>query len=180
MLAEEPAVVAREVPHVTEAALQRALRHLSPALFGSLESLAGFAKPIRLDVGQRGDVKDVPEGVFKRPGADSAGGGQCFQSERGIVVGGDELPCLIHVVQALGSRGGFRGFGAQGPLSQQRVYDNVIQACAGIASAQSDDSGEPRLVRQLLCDKLTSITTAPWSGISRSSGVRVCSSMPCR
>jgi crotonobetainyl-CoA:carnitine CoA-transferase CaiB-like acyl-CoA transferase len=71
-------------------------------------------------------------------------------------LGPDELcaahPRLVYV--------SIRGFGAQGPLSQQRVYDNVIQACAGIASAQSDDSGEPRLVRQLLCDKLTSITTA--------------------
>ena len=53
------------------------------------------------------------------------------------------------------------GFGPQGPYSQKRVYDNIIQAYSGISACQDDpESGEPGLVRQLLCDKLTSYTAA--------------------
>lgn len=53
------------------------------------------------------------------------------------------------------------GFGPKGPYSQKRVYDNVIQAYSGINDIQSNpEIGKPEPVRQLLCDKLTSITTA--------------------
>ncbi len=53
------------------------------------------------------------------------------------------------------------GFGAAGPYSQKRVYDNIIQAYSGISVCQDDpQSGAPGLVRQLLCDKLTSYTAA--------------------
>lgn len=53
------------------------------------------------------------------------------------------------------------GFGATGPYSQKRVYDNVIQAYSGITDVQGDPKvGDPEPVRQLLCDKLTSINTA--------------------
>ena len=53
------------------------------------------------------------------------------------------------------------GFGPEGPYSQKRVYDNVIQAYSGINDVQaSPEIGKPEPVRQLLCDKLTSITTA--------------------
>ncbi len=51
------------------------------------------------------------------------------------------------------------GFGASGPYSQKRVYDNIIQAMSGMASVQEED-GEPRLLRQLACDKLTALTAA--------------------
>ncbi len=53
------------------------------------------------------------------------------------------------------------GFGPEGPYSQKRVYDNVIQAYSGINDVQANpEIGKPEPVRQLLCDKLTSITTA--------------------
>ncbi len=53
------------------------------------------------------------------------------------------------------------GFGPEGPYSRQRVYDNVIQAASGLADIQGDPAtGEPQLHRQLLCDKLTSVTAA--------------------
>ncbi|MEM9036787.1 MAG: CaiB/BaiF CoA-transferase family protein [Actinomycetota bacterium] len=53
------------------------------------------------------------------------------------------------------------GFGSEGPYSGQRVYDNVIQVYSGLADIQGDPmSGEPQLHRQLLCDKLTSVTAA--------------------
>ena len=53
------------------------------------------------------------------------------------------------------------GFGATGPYAQKRVYDNVIQAYSGINDVQGNpEIGRPEPVRQLLCDKLTSITTA--------------------
>ena len=53
------------------------------------------------------------------------------------------------------------GFGPEGPYSQKRVYDNVIQAYSGINDVQANpEIDKPEPVRQLLCDKLTSITTA--------------------
>ena len=51
------------------------------------------------------------------------------------------------------------GYGANGPNSTRRVYDNVIQAASGLASVQSDPAtGEPQLFRTLLCDKTTAYT----------------------
>ncbi|MCP4006842.1 MAG: CoA transferase [bacterium] len=48
------------------------------------------------------------------------------------------------------------GFGAEGPLSDKRVYDNVIQAYSGLCDTQADsETGQPQLIRQLICDKLT-------------------------
>lgn len=53
------------------------------------------------------------------------------------------------------------GYGADGPHSGRRVYDNVIQAASGLASVQADPAtGEPQLFRTLLCDKTTAYTTA--------------------
>ena len=51
------------------------------------------------------------------------------------------------------------GFGASGPYSRQRVYDNVIQSVSGMAAVQRE-GGEPRPVRQLACDKITALTAA--------------------
>lgn len=53
------------------------------------------------------------------------------------------------------------GYGATGPYSHRRVYDNVIQAASGLASVQTDPvTGAPTLYRTLLADKVTSYTVA--------------------
>lgn len=53
------------------------------------------------------------------------------------------------------------GYGADGPKSSRRVYDNVIQASSGLASVQVDaTTGQPTLFRTLICDKVTSLTAA--------------------
>ena len=49
------------------------------------------------------------------------------------------------------------GVGAEGPYSGRRVYDPVIQAYAGFASAQKVN-GEPSLVKMMICDKVTALT----------------------
>ena len=51
------------------------------------------------------------------------------------------------------------GYGVDGPYSKRRVYDPLIQATAGIANAQSID-GNPKFVKTLMCDKITSLTAA--------------------
>ena len=51
------------------------------------------------------------------------------------------------------------GFGAEGPLSQLRVYDNIVQAVSGMAMMQGG-GGEPVYVRTLASDKITALTAA--------------------
>jgi crotonobetainyl-CoA:carnitine CoA-transferase CaiB-like acyl-CoA transferase len=53
------------------------------------------------------------------------------------------------------------GFGQSGPLANYRVYDPVIQAVSGFADAHPDvQTGEPKLLQTLLCDKITALTAA--------------------
>ncbi len=53
------------------------------------------------------------------------------------------------------------GFGPDGPYSQWRVYDPIIQAVTGVVSTQmSQDIPFPDLVRTLICDKATAQTAA--------------------
>jgi crotonobetainyl-CoA:carnitine CoA-transferase CaiB-like acyl-CoA transferase len=52
------------------------------------------------------------------------------------------------------------GFGFEGPLAAMKVYDNLIQATSGIAAQQADDDGQPRFVRNLMCDKVTALVAA--------------------
>lgn len=52
------------------------------------------------------------------------------------------------------------GFGPDGPYSNVRVYDPVIQAVSGIAASQTDREGTPGLVRHLVADKVTAVTAA--------------------
>ena len=53
------------------------------------------------------------------------------------------------------------GYGPDGPNSDRRVYDNVIQAASGLAAVQADPAtGAPALFRTLVCDKATSYTAA--------------------
>ncbi len=53
------------------------------------------------------------------------------------------------------------GFGETGPFAQKPVYDPIVQALSGLASVQGgSDAERPRLVRTILPDKLTAITSA--------------------
>lgn len=62
-------------------------------------------------------------------------------------------PDLIHVSVS--------GFGPTGPYAQRRVYDPIIQALTGYAAIQLNPGAPiPDLVRNALCDKATSLTTA--------------------
>ena len=53
------------------------------------------------------------------------------------------------------------GFGESGPFAHKPVYDPIIQALSGLASVQGgSDAARPRLVRTILPDKLTAVTSA--------------------
>lgn len=53
------------------------------------------------------------------------------------------------------------GFGENGPWVGKPVYDPIVQALSGLASVQGgSDAERPRLVRTILPDKLTAITSA--------------------
>ncbi len=53
------------------------------------------------------------------------------------------------------------GFGETGPMSHKPVYDPIIQAISGLTTIQAgSDEERPRLVRTILPDKLTGMTTA--------------------
>jgi crotonobetainyl-CoA:carnitine CoA-transferase CaiB-like acyl-CoA transferase len=72
-------------------------------------------------------------------------------------IGPDELlainPDLIYV--------SISGFGPDGPYSDWRVYDPIIQAVSGVVSVQqSRDIPIPDLIRTLVCDKATALTAA--------------------
>ena len=52
------------------------------------------------------------------------------------------------------------GFG-NSPYAQSRVYDPVIQALSGATDIQADrNSGEPKMFRIVIADKVTSLTAA--------------------
>jgi len=53
------------------------------------------------------------------------------------------------------------GFGEVGPYAHKRVYDPVIQALSGLADLQAtDEEDRPRMIRTVIPDKTTGITTA--------------------
>ena len=53
------------------------------------------------------------------------------------------------------------GFGATGPYAPKGAYDTVIQAYAGVVANEADRAtGEPRVVGQVLADKVTALTAA--------------------
>lgn len=53
------------------------------------------------------------------------------------------------------------GFGEHGPYAGQRAYDPVIQALSGLAEIQRDrDTGRPRMIRTIIADYTTGLTTA--------------------
>src|ERR1700732_546532 len=53
------------------------------------------------------------------------------------------------------------GFGEKGPYAQAPAYDPVIQGFSGLATVQAgSDRARPRLLRTILPDKLTAITSS--------------------
>jgi crotonobetainyl-CoA:carnitine CoA-transferase CaiB-like acyl-CoA transferase len=53
------------------------------------------------------------------------------------------------------------GFGQDGPNSNQRVYDSIIQASSGFCDMQADqETGAPRLIQGIECDKITALTVS--------------------
>jgi crotonobetainyl-CoA:carnitine CoA-transferase CaiB-like acyl-CoA transferase len=76
----------------------------------------------------------------------------------------DRLGFSFEIMQQLNPRLvclSIAGFGHTGPNAGFRVYDPVIQAVAGFADAHPDpDTGEPRLLQTLMCDKVTALTAA--------------------
>jgi crotonobetainyl-CoA:carnitine CoA-transferase CaiB-like acyl-CoA transferase len=53
------------------------------------------------------------------------------------------------------------GFGTEGPYSDSRVYDPVIQALSGATDIQADrETGRPQMFRVIVADKVTAITAA--------------------
>ena len=52
------------------------------------------------------------------------------------------------------------GFGPDGPYSNIRVYDPVVQAVSGLAATQTDHEGHPSLIKSLIADKVTALTAA--------------------
>ena len=53
------------------------------------------------------------------------------------------------------------GFGERGPFAAKPVYDPLVQALSGLTTIQAgSDHERPRLVRTILPDKLTGMTTA--------------------
>ena len=51
------------------------------------------------------------------------------------------------------------GMGEVGPYAEQKVYDYVIQGMSGALDAQAEN-GEPKMVRTIVYDKVTALTTA--------------------
>ncbi len=53
------------------------------------------------------------------------------------------------------------GFGTEGEAAQEKVYDAVIQAVAGVAATQRNPiNGQPTVLATALCDKLTALNAA--------------------
>ena len=53
------------------------------------------------------------------------------------------------------------GFGERGPWAAKPVYDPIVQAASGLASVQGgSDRNRPRLVRTIVPDKVTALTSA--------------------
>eukprot|EP00746_Dinoflagellata_sp_MGD_P131410 gnl/MRDRNA2_/MRDRNA2_65189_c0_seq3.p1 gnl/MRDRNA2_/MRDRNA2_65189_c0~~gnl/MRDRNA2_/MRDRNA2_65189_c0_seq3.p1 ORF type:complete len:402 (+),score=78.65 gnl/MRDRNA2_/MRDRNA2_65189_c0_seq3:109-1206(+) len=52
------------------------------------------------------------------------------------------------------------GFGQDGPYADRRVYDPIVQAVSGLTSIQMDENGRPRMIRVIVPDKLTAMTSA--------------------
>jgi crotonobetainyl-CoA:carnitine CoA-transferase CaiB-like acyl-CoA transferase len=52
------------------------------------------------------------------------------------------------------------GFGPDGPGSELRVYDPIIQVISGFAASQGIDQGKPQLINNIVSDKIAAYTAA--------------------
>ena len=53
------------------------------------------------------------------------------------------------------------GFGQDGPYSNRRVYDPIIQGITGFVDTQtSSNDANPQLIKNIVCDKATALTAA--------------------
>ena len=66
------------------------------------------------------------------------------------------------------------GFGEKGPLAQKPVYDPIIQGFTGLATVQAgSDEERPRMLRTILPDKLTAITSSQAITAALQAGARM-------
>ena len=52
------------------------------------------------------------------------------------------------------------GFDQHGPMAAQPAYDDIIQALSGLAHLNRDDSGAPRFLPTIVCDKVVGVHLA--------------------
>ncbi|SEO68519.1 CaiB/BaiF CoA transferase family protein [Aquisalimonas asiatica] len=106
----------------------------------NLKSEAGLAAVRQLVAGADVFIQNFRPGVIERMGLDEA---TLRASNPGLVYAS------------------ISGFGDAGPYAAKPVYDPLVQALSGLASVQGgSDNARPQLVRTILPDKLTGMTTA--------------------
>jgi crotonobetainyl-CoA:carnitine CoA-transferase CaiB-like acyl-CoA transferase len=100
----------------------------------------GHAVLLRVLAGADVIVQNFRPGVIERMGLDEA-------SVRAVA------PTIVYV--------SISGFGHNGPYAGKPVYDPLVQALSGLATIQAgSDHERPRLVRTIVPDKLTGVTSS--------------------
>ena len=152
MLADQGAEVIKVEPTNGEQLRHMAAPHngVNPAFFSCNRGKRSLAVDLKSEEGKEILLKLVQEAdVFMqnfRPGAiDRMGFGETDLRKLN--------KRLIYV--------SISGFGTEGPYSDSRVYDPVIQALSGATDIQADrETGRPQMFRVIVADKVTAITSA--------------------
>ena len=152
MLADQGAEVIKVEPTNGEQLRHMAAPHngVNPAFFSCNRGKKSLAVDLKSEEGKEILLKLVQEAdVFMqnfRPGAiDRMGFGETDLRKLN--------KRLIYV--------SISGFGTEGPYSNSRVYDPVIQALSGATDIQTDrETGRPQMFRVIVADKVTAITAA--------------------
>ena len=152
MLADQGAEVIKVEPTNGEQLRHMAAPHngVNPAFFSCNRGKKSLAVDLKSEEGKEILLKLVQEAdVFMqnfRPGAIDRMG-----------LGEDELRKLNKKLIFVS----ISGFGTEGPYSDSRVYDPVIQALSGATDIQADrETGRPQMFRVIVADKVTAITAA--------------------
>ena len=152
MLADQGAEVIKVEPTNGEQLRHMAAPHngVNPAFFSCNRGKKSLAIDLKSEEGKEILLKLVQEAdVFMqnfRPGAIDRMG-----------LGEDELRKLNKKLIFVS----ISGFGTEGPYSDSRVYDPVIQALSGATDIQADrETGRPQMFRVIVADKVTAITAA--------------------